>query len=262
MRGHGNDVFLHWMSNCKGHDKEKLIYSFPAGESMHDQMRADICHALFDAQQEATLLALLRYNETNEVNLYSSLYWDSFEHANATNTSAMAYNYVNRNPHKETEYKSKEDDYSYIPKLKDNFHDVFAELEKEMAEDPDRIAFAEAADSPVRVENALKGKPSVVEEVVPQMAYGQPHNIRKYPSHLAANQRDSFENPYARQFPSQQGQQFPYPGQFPQVPQGYPQYPMQPNYGKKRRKRAAADPDFDPHWGIHRIMSTGIFHLE
>ena len=56
LRGHGNDVFLHWMANCKGHDKEKLFYSFPSGESMHDQMRADICHCLFASKQEATFL--------------------------------------------------------------------------------------------------------------------------------------------------------------------------------------------------------------
>ena len=70
LRGRGNDIFLHWMANCKGHDKEKLIYSFPQGESMHDQMRADICHSLFGTQQESTLLALLRHNESSEAIIY------------------------------------------------------------------------------------------------------------------------------------------------------------------------------------------------
>ena len=70
LRGRGNDIFLHWMANCKGHDKEKLIYSFPQGESMHDQMRADICHSLFGSQQESTLLALLRHNESTEAIIY------------------------------------------------------------------------------------------------------------------------------------------------------------------------------------------------
>jgi len=112
LRGRGNDIFIHWLSNCKGHDKEKLFYSFPKGESMHDQMRADLCHALFGTQQEATLLALQKFNETETI-LYSSLYWDSYEHANATNTSAMADAYINQNPEKGTEYKGniKENDY-------------------------------------------------------------------------------------------------------------------------------------------------------
>ena len=35
-----------------------------------------------------------------------------------------------------------------MPKLRDNFHDVFAELEKELAKDPN-MAFSEAADSPI-----------------------------------------------------------------------------------------------------------------
>ena len=95
------------MANCKGHDKEKLVYSFPAGESMHDQMRADICHSLFGTQQESTFLGLLRFNESNEATVYNSLYWDSFEHANATNTSAMAKNFLNDNPSSETEFPVK-----------------------------------------------------------------------------------------------------------------------------------------------------------
>lgn len=32
VAGRGNDIFLHWMSNCKGHDKEPLRYSFLEGE--------------------------------------------------------------------------------------------------------------------------------------------------------------------------------------------------------------------------------------
>ena len=70
----------------------------------------------------------------------------------------MAFNFVNENPHKETEFKEniKENDYSMIPKLKSNFHDVFAELEKEMAEDPERkIAFADGADNPVIIGEAF-----------------------------------------------------------------------------------------------------------
>ena len=103
----------------------------------------------------------------------------------------------------------------------------------------------------------MKAEPSSVEEVVPNMAYGQPHNVRKYPSHLAQNQQDSFEYPYARQ-KQQNYPQMP-PVGYPQYPQGYPQY--QPNYGKKRRKRKASSSkyeQFDAHSGIHRIMSTGM----
>ena len=97
------------------------------------------------------------------------------------------------------------------------------------------------------------------------------HNIRKYPGHLAPNQQDNFENPYARKqpsYPQRPQRPQPPPVEYPQYPQGYPQYPMQPNYGKKRRRKrkkrdtgsqSQTTEDYDTHWGIHRIMSTGIF---
>jgi hypothetical protein len=39
VSGRGNDIFLHWMSNCKGHDKERLKYGFSEGENVHDMVR-------------------------------------------------------------------------------------------------------------------------------------------------------------------------------------------------------------------------------
>ena len=38
VSGRGNDIFLHWMSNCKGHDKETLKYAFSEGEHIHDMV--------------------------------------------------------------------------------------------------------------------------------------------------------------------------------------------------------------------------------
>ncbi len=177
----------------------------------------------------------------------------------------MAYNFVNKNPGKESQFRDdvKEKSYSYIPKIKDDFHDVFAELEKEMAEDPDRKvqAFAEAAEAPVEVGlNVLNRKSKQPQEIVPQIPYQQPHHIRKYPGHLAG-QQDSFENPYARQQQTFQVPNYPqmqpqgYPQAYP-APQGYPSYPGT-NYGRRRRKKRAVEKDYDAHWGIHRIMSTG-----
>ena len=29
VKGYGNDLFLHWVSNCFGHEREKLKYSLP-----------------------------------------------------------------------------------------------------------------------------------------------------------------------------------------------------------------------------------------
>ena len=104
----------------------------------------------------------------------------------------MAFNFVNENPHKETEFKEniKENDYSMIPKLKSNFHDVFAELEKEMAEDPERkIAFADGADNPVIIGEAflplnLVSAPLVISQIhifVPELP-PSPKNIPLFES--------------------------------------------------------------------------------
>ena len=73
---------------------------------MHDQMRADICGSLFGTRQEATYLALQKFNSTREITIYNSLGWDSFEHANATNTSVLADNYIKKNPDRESSLKS------------------------------------------------------------------------------------------------------------------------------------------------------------
>ena len=184
----------------------------------------------------------------------------------------MADAYLNQNPDKESDYrgKVKENDYSVIPKLKDDFHDVFAELEKELAKDQmgDVDVDDDAADT-----NLVQGKPSKNEEVLPNIGYAlRPHNVKKHPSELNGRQ-DSFENPYARpQYPAAaqpiQPAGYPSGGYPPQ--QGYPQYPQYPQYpvpqvggGYGRRKRRAkrqtsgTDDTYDAHWGIHRIMSTG-----
>ena len=47
---------------------------------------------------------------------------------------------------------------SVVPKLKSDFHDVFAELEKELAKNPN-MAYSEAEDTPLDVVDTLvKGK--------------------------------------------------------------------------------------------------------
>ena len=79
---------------------------FVSGELMHDQMRADICGSLFDTRQEATFLALQNFNSSREIPIYSSLSWDGFEHANATNTSALADIYIKKNPDQEASVKN------------------------------------------------------------------------------------------------------------------------------------------------------------
>ena len=94
-------IYFPW-ANLESWKSDFLI----SGELMHDQMRADICGSLFGTRQEATFLALQRFNSTREIPIYSSLSWDAFEHANATNTSALADIYVKKNPNQENSLKT------------------------------------------------------------------------------------------------------------------------------------------------------------
>ena len=69
-------------------------------------MRADICGSLFDgAPQQATLTAMQRYNSEKEITIYDSLQWDKFEHANFTDTVAMAKKYASKYPELQNEYE-------------------------------------------------------------------------------------------------------------------------------------------------------------
>ena len=90
------------------------------------KMRADICGSLFDgAPQQATLTAMQRYNSEKEVTIYDSLNWDKFEHANFTDTMALAEKYSKRYPELQREYEkafeaqneNDEDDDRYIINL-------------------------------------------------------------------------------------------------------------------------------------------------
>jgi len=138
VEGKGNDIFLHWMSNCKGHDKKALKYTFARGEHMHDKMRADICRSLFNSHQELTLLALQRFNATAETVIYNSLWWDKFEHSNVTSTLKMAEKYMRANPERQKSYDQvqnaeDEDKYSVVPYRRDDLNQAFFDmLEREI----------------------------------------------------------------------------------------------------------------------------------
>merc|ERR1712202_95181 len=60
LEGIGNDMFLHWSSNCIGKPEEKIRFEFRAGTHVHEQSRADICRAMFDTGQISRLMAVSR----------------------------------------------------------------------------------------------------------------------------------------------------------------------------------------------------------
>ncbi|XP_040572858.1 uncharacterized protein [Lepeophtheirus salmonis] len=226
VAGKGNDIFLHWTSNCKGHERERLKFSFPPGTSMHQQSRTDICNALFDAIQISQFSAFSRYSGSNQTVIYDSQTWASFEHSGTINTSALATKYLRKTPALKDyslNYGDDQQQYSIFPYVKNDFEDKLALLEKELAEsrvpndEDEGIAYLEGESSPILLPSSSR-KSSVKKihsEVLPDIHYplNQPHNIRKLPNELNLDLDDTFS----------------------------------------RTKRTASH----EFWGIHRLMSTG-----
>ena len=120
---------------------------------------------------------------------------------------------------------------------------------QDYATDPESVGYAEGEEQPegVRIQMPKDDKLVQTGEVMPNVAYSQPHNVQKYRPELGA-QMDNFENPYVvRNYPPQQQQQQQQQQMPPPYQQGYP------GIMGRRKKRELKD----YHWGIHRLMSTG-----
>ncbi|TRY71775.1 hypothetical protein TCAL_12171 [Tigriopus californicus] len=275
LKGQGNDIFLHWTSNCLNNERQKLHYAFPDYVHIHDQARADLCQNLFKTNQITRYLALQRFNISNQTPVYESTQWMDTEHANVTNTSALAEQYLRKNPTTNQEdYRSDSEDtddrFSVLPYRKEGFDDILAQLEKEMQRDYDEgvldpegglpvspldrglgkkndVAYIEGEESGILIPASRSEQPRrpLTKEIVPDIGYAQPHNVQKNPSELDGV--DNYENPYAR---SQDGSP----------------YQQDPNYGRKRErkrrriKRQSQNSGPEPrhkYWSLHRMLATG-----
>ena len=91
MSGRGNDMFLHWSSNCLGGAEagKHVYYDFRSGTQAHEQSRADLCRALRGSGTVSRLLAVSsKLNSVSRVQeIYNSTHWGTFEHNGSVNTS-------------------------------------------------------------------------------------------------------------------------------------------------------------------------------
>ena len=137
IEGRGNDVFLHWSSNCRGHRGEKLKYGFREGTHVHEQLRADICNALFSKPgQESLLVAVSNmFPGSRGTALYNSTFWARFEHEGVVNTSALADAYLAAHPEIEEALEGVPDgeEYSVLPYKNKQYASALRLLEEEMA---------------------------------------------------------------------------------------------------------------------------------
>ena len=105
--------------------------------SLHDQSRADLCRALFGTRQTAELLALQRHNASFQTLVYASGANAALEHGGAVNTTALAEQFLARNPSKDAvafrHYDDDEDnDYSVVPYKKEGVEDLLAAMAREI----------------------------------------------------------------------------------------------------------------------------------
>ena len=159
LTGTGNDMFIHWSSNCEGHQGKKLTYKFREGTHVHEQSRADLCRELFNSPSVAKLTAVS--STLAEQEIYNSTFWASFEHVGAINTSLRADEYLARHPEIMKLLEESEDEYSVLPYKNKNYDDALKLLEEEMSReygdgqpfiDPGSIAY-ENLDYNGQVEN-------------------------------------------------------------------------------------------------------------
>lgn len=47
MEGSGNDLFLYWIADCKGHEHEGGEFEYVPGTNVHESSRYDSCLARF-----------------------------------------------------------------------------------------------------------------------------------------------------------------------------------------------------------------------
>ena len=137
IEGLGNDVFLHWSSNCRGHRGEKLKYGFREGTHVHEQLRADICNALFSQPGQESLLVAVSsmFPGSRGTALYNSTFWASFEHEGVVNTSALADAYLAAHPEIEEALEGvpEGEEYSVLPYKNKQYDSALRLLEEEMA---------------------------------------------------------------------------------------------------------------------------------
>ena len=139
LEGEGNDLFLHWMINCKGRPPgESLKYGFRTGTHLYEKSQADLCRAMFAVGQDAKFVATGRHLTARSVAIYNSTDWAALEHKDAVNTSALAQQYLASHPElqqqQDTTGQATEDgnsEYSVLPYRRKDFETYLKLLQEE-----------------------------------------------------------------------------------------------------------------------------------
>ena len=278
FQGEGNDMFLHWSSNCVGKPGEKISFGFRAGTHIHEQSRADICRAMFDTGQVSRFMAVSQKLGKDGLEVYNSTVWAKLEHENAINTSLLANQYLKKHPEIEEALENNEDDYSVLPYKNENYENALNQLEEEMAReyagkhpyvDPGSMAYSEGNDEPVLVDDSIDYEQPDVED---EESLLDDANFEPSQAFRSRQQGVQQGNPsYARippgnyRNPSMQGPVYGQPMAYQPISNNMPMpmpapQPQRPNipygpYVKQRKKRKVAG--VTQYQGVHRQSATG-----
>ena len=244
MEGYGNDMFLHWSINCMDHKGQKVKYAFRASAHMYEKSQADLCRSLFGTRQDAKLMVMSKKFQEG-ISIYNSTDWESFEHLDVPNTSAMAAKYMEENPDLKTKLDQAEDDYSVLPYKKKDFDNYIKLLQEEN-------------------EREYNGQPSIIDpssltlnENLLGNIYDTENDSNDNSVGIPVFQEEALEDnniPEKRVY-NYPNSRFDYqPADYPSVPAQFPQYSKKEKRARlNRRLKRGTDKSFQ---GIHKQSAT------
>ena len=262
VTGHGNDMYLHWTSNCVGKPGQQMaMYGFRDGTHVHEQSRADLCRAIYNTGTLSRLVAVSSKPSTSLQEIYNSSYWSRYEHEGAVNTSWQADKFLAKHPEiqQSLEENDEDDEYSVLPYKNKNFGNALKLLEQEMAKeygdgqpfiDPGSQAY-EAFDYDGQPDNQSNDVGQDVQEEQ-QLSPSQQQQVVNYPMMTGGAGGYPHQIPLGYQYQPQ----VPTYGQVQQYPPPMVPQQIQPQFGnKQRRKRAVSNGNIIP--GLNRQTGTG-----
>lgn len=239
VEGYGNDIFLHWSINCLEHTGEKLKYGFRDSTHMYEKSQADLCRSLFGTRQEAKYLAMSSKFQDG-IPIYNSTDWESFEHLDVPNTSALADQFLKDNPDIKAKLEESDDQYSVLPYKKKDFDNYIKLLQDEN-------------------EREFNGQMPIIDPET--LTYNQNLFNDVYDSENISDD-DSVGVPVFRETGSDVNMPEKRPSLFPNSEYGYEAADQYPTYTEKqkrgrgppRRSKRSTDKTYQ---GLHKQAATG-----
>ncbi|XP_074653031.1 uncharacterized protein LOC141907325 [Tubulanus polymorphus] len=98
VEGHGNDIFLYWIADCQGHEREGGEFTFINGTNIHEQSRSDFCRLRFKSSGFSKMYAISKNVKSPGVKVYYSVERKDIEKASWVNTTKQGLDFVEKHP--------------------------------------------------------------------------------------------------------------------------------------------------------------------